>query len=90
MAMQKPIFHLQDQKIYGDITFEKHECVNHVAKRVATGLVVKERKVKGVTLGGKQHGGLKHSTIKKLTNYYRAAIINNVPDIMCMSLYIIV
>lgn len=79
----KTHLHLQSQKIYGVINIEKHECVNHVAKRLGTGLrnIVKEWRTKGVTLGGKQHGGLKDSTIKKLTNYYRAAIINNVPDI---------
>lgn len=79
----KTHLHLKAQKIYGDVTIEKHECVNHIAKRVGTGLrnMVKDWKKKKVTLGGKQHGSLKESTIKKLTNYYRAAIVNNVPDV---------
>lgn len=82
---------LQSLNIYGeDIQIEKQECVNHVAKRLGTGLrnVVKVCANKKITLGGKSHGSLKGSTIDKLTKYYRNAIINNLDDIEAMKISI--
>lgn len=79
----KTYLHLGKIKIYGnDVQIIKEECVNHVSKRLGTGLrnVVKEWKAKKVTLGGKSAGSLKETTIVKLTNYYRGAIVANVPD----------
>ncbi|GBM22960.1 hypothetical protein AVEN_172310-1 [Araneus ventricosus] len=64
----------------------KEECLNHVAKRLGTGLrnKVKEWRSKGVTIGGRKEGSLKESTILKLTNFYRKAIKDNVPDVQKM------
>lgn len=75
--------HLQSLKVYGEgIAIEKHECVNHVAKRLGTGLrnIRKVCAAKKMRIGGKKHGSLKLSTIDKLTKYYRNAIINHLGD----------
>lgn len=73
----KTFNHLQKISVYApDITIQKKECLNHVAKRLKTGFknVVAEWRVKRVTLGGKKAGSLKEDTIVKLLNYYRSAI----------------
>ncbi|KFM59404.1 hypothetical protein X975_13527, partial [Stegodyphus mimosarum] len=82
----KSFIHLSNLKIYGDIQIVKEECLNHVAKRLGTGLrnKVKEWKIKGECLGGKKKGNLTEQTITKLTNYYRKAIRDNVPDVAKM------
>ena len=79
--------HLNTIQVYGpQIKIEKQECVNHISKRLGTGLrnVVKEWKTKGVTLGGRREGSLKESTITKSTSYYRHAIVNNIPNVEVM------
>lgn len=75
--------HLVALNLYGDIKVQKEECINHVAKRLGTGLrnKVKEWRSKGVTIGGRKEGSLKEDTINKLTNYFRKAIKDNVPDV---------
>lgn len=74
-------FHdLQALKVYGEETIlTKTECINHVGKRMGTALrkLVETEKSRGVTLGGKKHGSLSEATIKKVTRYYRNAIIRN-------------
>ena len=84
--MQKTHKHLQDLAIYGDKEIKKNECLNHVAKRLGTGIrnIVKDNRKSGITLGGKKFGSLKEDTIVKLTNYYRKAIKNNIPDVQQM------
>lgn len=80
----KTFIHLQQMNVYGsDISITKEECVNHIAKRLGTGFrnLVKEWRGKNLTLGGKTQGSLKETTIVKLTNYYRAAIVQNAPDV---------
>ncbi|GFV29195.1 uncharacterized protein TNCV_4602271 [Trichonephila clavipes] len=59
------------------------ECVNHVAKRLGTALrnKVKEWRSKGVTLDGRKQGSLTDATITKLQNFYRKAIVDNVPEV---------
>lgn len=79
----KSFDHVSALNVYGDdITIEKQECVNHVAKRLGKGLrnLVQDCKKAEVTLGGKKHGSLKVQTIDKLSQYYRNAIINNLDD----------
>ncbi|GFV28745.1 uncharacterized protein TNCV_3986951 [Trichonephila clavipes] len=76
--------HLNEKKVYGDdVAIEKEECVNHVAKRLGTALrnKVKEWRVKGVTLGGRTQGSLTDTTITQLQNFYRKAIVDNVPEV---------
>lgn len=76
--------HLSDLNVYGtDVTISKEECINHVAKRLGTGLrnKVKEWKGKGVTLGGRKEGSLKEETIVKLTNFYRKAVKDNAHNV---------
>lgn len=83
----KTFSHLQSLNIYGlGVELSKEECVNHVSKRLGTGLrkVVTECKAKKITLGGKKHGSLKESTIKKLTKYYHNSIIRNVNNVKGM------
>ncbi|GBN21267.1 hypothetical protein AVEN_43982-1 [Araneus ventricosus] len=75
---------LNEIQVYGkNVTILKEEFINHVTKRVGTGLrnVVQDWKKKGVTLGGKKCGSLKDETIKKLRNFYRKAITDNAPDV---------
>lgn len=72
--------HLQSLKVYGgDVPITKEECVNHIAKRLGTGLrnVVKTCKAQGITLGGRRYGSLKQTTIVKLTKYYQNSILRN-------------
>lgn len=78
----KTYSHLSDLKPYGDTKIEKVECLNHVAKRLGTGLrkVVADFTGSGEPLGGKKHGSLKGTTIDKLTGFYRNAIQNNLGD----------
>ncbi|GBM13704.1 hypothetical protein AVEN_148219-1 [Araneus ventricosus] len=79
--------HLLELDVYGDsMKISKEECLNHVAKRLGTGFrnKVKEWRRKGVTIGGRKEGSLKESTILKLTNFYRKAIKDNVPDVQKM------
>lgn len=73
--------------VYGsNNTIKKEECLNHVAKRVGTGLrnKVKEWRAKGVTLGGRKCGSLKEETIVKLQGFYQKAIKANAPSISQM------
>lgn len=81
----KAFSHLQSLHIY-DKEIVKEECVNHVAKRLGTGLrkVVKEGKAKKITLGGQKHGSLKNSTIVKLTKYYKNSILRNKDNVSQM------
>lgn len=77
--------HLNDLKIY-DKEIEKVECINHVAKRLGTGLRnarIESTKAKA-PIGGKKFGSLKDSTITKLTGYYRNAIQNNLGSVAGM------
>ena len=68
---------------YPGIVVEKHECVNHVAKRLGSRLkkLVKWlSSLKGkdrVTLAGKGHGKLRPEVITKLQRYYTKAIRSN-------------
>lgn len=83
----KTHLYLKNKAPYGDVvSIEKEECVNHIAKRMGTGLrkLVKEWKVKGVTLGGRGVGTLKEGTITSLTSYYRNAIVKKIPDVPAM------
>lgn len=79
----KTFLFLNEQKVYGHTPIMKEECINHVSKRLGTGIrnKIKECKAKGVTLGGKKRGNLTEGTIIKLQNYYRKAIKDNAPDI---------
>ncbi|GFW39844.1 uncharacterized protein TNCV_2420091 [Trichonephila clavipes] len=75
---------LNEKEVYGDdVVIVKEECVNHVAKRLGTALrnKVKEWRSKGVTLGGRKQGSLTDATITKLQNFYRKAIVDNVPEV---------
>lgn len=79
----KSFEHITSMKVYGDeVVVEKQECVNHVAKRIGTGLrnLLKSCSAKKITLGGKADGSLKGTTIAKLTKYYRNAIVSNLED----------
>ena len=79
----KTFAHLTDLNLYKDQKIEKVECLNHVAKRLGSGLrkIVAKNTGKGQPLGGKAYGSLKGTTINKLTNYYRNGIQSNLGDI---------
>ncbi|XP_046679422.1 uncharacterized protein LOC124366865 [Homalodisca vitripennis] len=76
----KVFTHLKDLNIYGEDVLKKEECINHVSKRLGTALrnQVKVCKAQKITLGGKSHGSLKDSTIKKLTRYYHNAVFSSI------------
>lgn len=61
-------------KPYGETPIEKLDCVNHINKRMGKGLR-NLRKASKVVKGGA--GCLTDGMIGKLTDYYRAAIMNN-------------
>lgn len=73
---------LTSLEMYEGVVIEKQECVNHIAKRLGTGLrnLVKDCAKKKITLGGKAPGSLKGTTIGKLTQYYRNAVTSNLED----------
>lgn len=76
----KVFTHLKNLKIYGEDVLQKEECINHVSKRLGTALrnQVTVCKAQKITLGGKLHGSLKDSTIKKLTRYYHNAVFSGI------------
>ncbi|KAJ4440566.1 hypothetical protein ANN_08711 [Periplaneta americana] len=86
----KTFMKLNEVQPYGEgFTIVKEECVkcvNHVGKRLGTALhnAVLQWRSQGVTLGGKEYGTLKSTTIKKLTKYYQNAIIKNKGDTNAM------
>ena len=68
---------------YPGVKVQKHECVNHVGKRLSTALrnlVAEKSKAKPkITLGGKGHGKLRPDVIATLQRYYTKAIRSNAP-----------
>lgn len=70
---------LQEDDPYDGIEIQKEECLNHVAKRLRTGLheIVKKASVMKITLGGKGEGQLTGKVMEKLQHYYRLAIEKN-------------
>ena len=68
---------------YGaDVEIVKHECINHISKRMYRGLekVVKDAKsAVGCGLGGK--GKLTQVRMKKWTQYYRNAVVKHAPEV---------
>ncbi|KAJ8673762.1 hypothetical protein QAD02_011490 [Eretmocerus hayati] len=70
--------HLCEVQPYS-VPISKEECLNHVAKRLTTGLrqVVAVSKSQGITLGGKAKGALTNRVITQLGSYYRSAIVRN-------------
>ena len=70
----KTLTALNDLRPYGDIPIEKSDCVNHVHKRMGTGLQNLQKTNKQVK-GGK--GGLTKSLIQAMSSYYRKAIMDN-------------
>ena len=76
----KTFFHLQNNKVYGDTSLRKQECINHLQKRVGTALrnLVKDvKKGEGTQLGGRLYGSLTNEKIDKIGRYYRNALLNN-------------
>ncbi|GFX36388.1 uncharacterized protein TNCV_4933011 [Trichonephila clavipes] len=83
----KTFNYLTEKNVYGDkFEIKKEECINHVSKRLGTGLrnAVNESRARGISLGGKGHGTLKEATIKKLTLYYQKAIVQNTGNVRAM------
>ncbi|GFX33824.1 uncharacterized protein TNCV_3962331 [Trichonephila clavipes] len=79
----KSFQHLTSLNIYGKgKPIKREECINHISKRLGTDLrnKVKERRSKGVCIGGKKFGSLKETTIVKI-NFYRKAIKDNYNDV---------
>ncbi|RUS84766.1 hypothetical protein EGW08_007450 [Elysia chlorotica] len=64
---------------YPGIRVEKHECVNHVGKRLgkAVRTLVTDKAKEKVTLGGKGHGKLRPDVIDQLQVYYTKAVRSN-------------
>ncbi|XP_035828926.1 uncharacterized protein LOC106013519 [Aplysia californica] len=75
----KTISAIHELDPYPGIVVEKHECVNHVGKRLGKALrnIVSEKSKQKVTLGGNGHGKLREKVIVKLPAYYTTAIRSN-------------
>jgi len=65
---------LNDLKLYDEIVIDKLDCVNHIHKRLGTGLR-NLLKVSPHIKGGK--GEMTKAMIDKLTNYYQNGIMDN-------------
>ncbi|CAN8029871.1 unnamed protein product [Ixodes persulcatus] len=74
----KAYTHVAGLGVY-DKDIQKEDCVNHVAKRMYSGME-KLKSKKG--LGGK--GKLTNVMMRKLTNYYATALKDNAPDVTKM------
>ena len=61
------------------MTIVKQECINHISKRMYRGLAVA---LKAPAVGGSLGGKCKRTQVrmKKMSTYYRNAIVNHVPD----------
>ena len=80
----KSIEKLNDMNVY-DEPVSKEDCVNHIAKRLYTGIENLKKKLRGTAdsiSGGK--GKLTEKLQKRLTNYYAQALRENAPDIKAM------
>lgn len=78
---------LKALNVYGNnFPITKEECVNHVSKRLGTGLgnAVKVCKAKGITLGGRSDGSLTEVKIVKLTKYYKNSVLRNLESVVNM------
>ena len=77
----KTIAEIQKADPYSGVVVEKHECLNHVGKRMGTqlrNLVKQKSKEKPkVTLGGKGFGKLRPEVIGKLQKYFTKAVRSN-------------
>lgn len=75
----KAFLHVSKLDLY-DKAIVKEDCINHVAKRVFSGIESIKKTKKG--LGGR--GKLTKALVKKLTGYYAAALKDNAPDVKKM------
>ncbi|CAN7978555.1 unnamed protein product [Ixodes persulcatus] len=75
----KAYTHVAGLGVY-DKDIQKEDCVNHVAKRMYSGMEKLKKSKKG--LGGK--GKLTNVMMRKLTNYYATALKDNAPDVTKM------
>ena len=72
----KTLSALNEQRPYGnDVIIDKVDCINHVHKRLGTGLRNLLKTSPNIKSG---RGGLTKAMIEKLTQYYRGAIMSNV------------
>lgn len=72
----KSFMHVSKLQLY-DKEIVKEDCINHVAKRMFSGIENLKKMKKG--LGGK--GKVTKVVTKKLTAYYAAALKDNAPDV---------
>ena len=66
---------------YGaDVTIMKQECINHISKRMYRGLAAA---LKATAVGGSLGGKCKLTQVrmKKMSTYYRNAIVKHAPDV---------
>ncbi|CAN7978553.1 unnamed protein product [Ixodes persulcatus] len=75
----KAYTHVAGLGVY-DKDIQKEDCVNHVAKRMYSGMEKLKKSKKG--LGGK--GKLTNVMMRKLTYYYATALKDNAPDVTKM------
>ena len=76
---------------YGaDVTIMKQECINHISKRMYRGLAAA---LKAPAVGGSLGGKCKLTQVrmKKMSAYYRNAIVKHAPDVaaICMAIWAI-
>ncbi|CAN8002053.1 unnamed protein product [Ixodes hexagonus] len=75
-------FHaLTEEEVYGYVTVQKKDCLNHVHKRMGAALrtLVEKKKAQGNPLGGR--GRLTQDRMKKIANYYGYALRGHKHDV---------
>ncbi|KAK0065702.1 hypothetical protein Bpfe_005135 [Biomphalaria pfeifferi] len=70
-----------ESKPYADKAVTKLDCINHAHKRMGTAL---RKLAKESHLGGRGVGRLTEKKCDSLQNFYRGAIIDNIPDVSKM------
>ena len=64
----------------------KEDCVNHIAKRMKTGIMTLRKSLMGTkdSISGSKKGQVTEKIATKLTNYYSAALKHNAPHLTAM------
>jgi hypothetical protein len=79
----KTVKKLNDLEVYEE-TIVKEDCINHVAKRMWTGIEKLKQKLKGTPHSITGKGKVTEKVQKKLCNYYASALKDNAPNVKAM------
>ena len=76
----KTVTALNSVNVYG-VKIEKMDCVNHVTKRMYSGIERLKASLRGTPNSISGRGKVTERVMKKLSNYYRLALVQNAPNI---------